>query len=130
MYEGYPYLLAEMYAYSMASAHEKLPHFQMEHYMISNTDAGGEGWPWIDALSDEEVCAPPVNGIFLPDKPLPTVMHFCQFYRAGEIGFGKRKLPRDIFSCESPLLVEPSSNLSVTDFRIRNEKVNTFNTAM
>ena len=29
VYEGYPYLLAEMYAYSMAAAHERLPHLQV-----------------------------------------------------------------------------------------------------
>ena len=29
VYEGYPYLLAEMYAYSMAAAHEALPHLQV-----------------------------------------------------------------------------------------------------
>jgi peptidyl serine alpha-galactosyltransferase len=34
VYEKYPYLLAEMYAYSMAAAHENLPHLQMEHYMV------------------------------------------------------------------------------------------------
>lgn len=55
VYEGYPYLLAEMYAYSMAAAHEKLPHFQFEHFMVSNTDAGGEGWPLIDKLDDVRI---------------------------------------------------------------------------
>ena len=34
VYEGYPYLLAEMYAYSMAAAHEKLPHLRMDQYMV------------------------------------------------------------------------------------------------
>ncbi len=38
VYEGYPYLLAEMYAYSMAAAHEKLPHLQLWNYMVSNVD--------------------------------------------------------------------------------------------
>ena len=32
---GYPFLLAEMYAYSMAAAHENLPHLQTEHHMVS-----------------------------------------------------------------------------------------------
>ena len=35
VYEGYPELLAEMYAYSMAAAHEELPHIQLEQYMVS-----------------------------------------------------------------------------------------------
>ena len=34
VYEGYPYLLAEMYAYSMAAAHEKLPHLRMDQFMV------------------------------------------------------------------------------------------------
>lgn len=35
VYERYPNLLAEMYAYSMAAAHENLPHFQLLNYMVS-----------------------------------------------------------------------------------------------
>jgi hypothetical protein len=45
VYEDYPYLLAEMYAYSMAAAHEQLPHLQVDNYMVSSSDAGGEAWP-------------------------------------------------------------------------------------
>jgi hypothetical protein len=61
VYEGYPFLLAEMYAYSMAAAHEKLPHFQVYQHMVSNVDAGGEGWDWVDML--ENACEPPdANG--------------------------------------------------------------------
>lgn len=60
VYRGYPYLLAEMYAYSMAAAHERLPHFQLEQHMVSNIDAGDEGWPHIDAL--DKPCEPPVDG--------------------------------------------------------------------
>ena len=62
VYEGYPYLLAEMYAYSMAAAHENLPHLRMDQFMVSNTECGGEGWDWVDALDDP--CEPPdENGI-------------------------------------------------------------------
>ena len=60
VYEGYPYLLAEMYAYSMAAAHDNLPHLQLENYMVSNTDSPGEGWPLVDALDD--ACVPPDEG--------------------------------------------------------------------
>ena len=51
IYEEYPELLAEMYAYCMASAHLGLRHFKVDHLMVSNVDAGGEGWPWVDALT-------------------------------------------------------------------------------
>jgi len=121
VYEGYPHLLAEMYAYSMGAAHERLPHLQVDHYMVSNTDAGGEGWQWVDLL--EDVCAPPQNGIYFPGKPLPTFAHHCQFYRAGEMGFQKRRIPHNIFSCESPLLLEPPVDLGFVDYKVNDAKV-------
>ena len=93
VFEKYPYLLAEMYAYSMAAAHEELPHFQMYNYMVSDVEAGAEGWSFIDALDD--VCAPPVDGIFFPGEALPNVVHYCQTYRVGGIGWTKR----DVSSC-------------------------------
>jgi hypothetical protein len=65
VYEKYPSLLAEMYAYSMAAAHVDLPHFTMESLMVSNVHAGDEGWKWIDMLEDN-VCEPPVDGVFYP----------------------------------------------------------------
>ena len=49
-----PDLLAEMYAYSIAAAHEYLPHFTMMHYMVSNTQMRDEeGWKWVDDLGDD-----------------------------------------------------------------------------
>ncbi len=76
-----------MYAYSMAAAHEKLPHLQVDHYMVSNVEAGGEGWPWVDELP--EVCVPPEEDLvnnkvtYYPGLPVPSVVHFCQSFRAG-----------------------------------------------
>eukprot|EP01035_Chromulina_nebulosa_P018906 gene18906-24709_t len=55
VYEKYPELLAEMYAYSMAAAHENLPHTILTSYMISNTDMDEEGWKYIDELKDDEL---------------------------------------------------------------------------
>lgn len=110
-----------MYAYSMAAAHEKLPHLQMENYMVSNVDSPGEGWPHIDTL--EDVCASPTNGIYQDGRPLPTVVHFCQSYRAGDLGFQKRRVPKDIFTCESPMFVEPPAKLVDSSFIIKNSKV-------
>lgn len=52
VYEGFPDLLAEMYAYSMAAAHEQLPHLRMDHFMVSNIDMdAGEG-AWLMHLHD------------------------------------------------------------------------------
>lgn len=121
VYEGYPYLLAEMYAYSMGAAHQKLPHVQLWNYMVSNVDSHDEGWKWIDAL--DEVCAAPINGVFYPEHPMPTVVHYCQSYRAGEIGFMKRTAPRNMFSCESPMFKEPELGAGNLNYRVRQGKV-------
>ena len=90
VFDGYPHLLAEMYAYSMAAAHEKLPHLQMQNYMVSNTDSYGEGWIFIDRLKDP--CAPSVDGIYQPNELLPNLLHYCQNFRAGTYGFAKRQV--------------------------------------
>jgi hypothetical protein len=111
-----------MYAYSMAAAHEELPHLQLDHYMVSNVESGGEGWDWIDAL--ENVCVPPnEEGIFYDGQPLPLVIHFCQTYRAGDLSYSKRQIPKDIFSCESPLLVDPPRNLADADYFYKKSEV-------
>ena len=121
VYEHYPYLLAEMYAYSMAAAHEKLPHLQFQNHMVSNTDVHpGEGWEHVDALQDS--CVPPdEHGIYYPGQNLPTVLHFCQFFRAGDFGFQKRRVPKDIFSCTSPMFKEPPADLTKAEYRIKNK---------
>jgi peptidyl serine alpha-galactosyltransferase len=122
VYEDYPYLLAEMYAYSMAAAHEKLPHLQVDHYMVSNVEAGGEGWPWVDQLT--EVCLPPnEDGEYYPNLPIPTVVHFCQTFRAGDYAFTKRRVPKNIFSCEHELLKEPPMDLGKNVYFKKKEEV-------
>ena len=127
VHKQYPELLAEMYAYSIAAAHENLPHLQLPNYMISNIhmDKKEEGWPLIDAIQD--VCALPEDGKFFPGAALPSVLHYCQTYRAGDFGWAKRR-PQllDIFSCEAPLLLEPPSNLGFLDYKIRNGEVKAF----
>jgi len=122
VYEGYPYLLAEMYAYSMAAAHERLPHLQVDHYMVSNVDSGGEGWAWIDAL-EENVCSRFDGHTHFPNRDLPTVLHFCQTYRVGDLSYTKRRVPHDLFSCESPLFVEVNPELTSSTYIIKNGKV-------
>ena len=83
------------YAYSMAGAHEELPHLRMDNYMVSNVDISqGEGWQWVDEL-----------------------------FRSREIGFQKRRLKKDIFSCEQDLLLEPPKDLGFATYMIRNGNV-------
>lgn len=117
VFAQYPYLLAEMYAYSMAAAHENLPHAQFYHYMVSNTEGGGEGWDYIDDL--DEVCGAPqvpkkgsvphmrIGGVnvehFFADKPMPVLFHYCQHFRiTDELGFYKgAHRDKDSMSCET-----------------------------
>ena len=113
VYSFYPYLLAEMYAYSMAAAHLDLPHFQMEHYMVSNTQAGAEGWPWVDQLADS--CEPAdAKGIFFPGKPTPSVLHFCQTFHLGEQSFYKGMHRDKFIDCHTaPMPSIPSGSCKI-----------------
>jgi hypothetical protein len=120
VFAQYPYLLAEMYAYSMAAAQEDLPHLQPVHHMVSNLDAGNdEGWAHVEALDD--VCTPPEDGIFFPGKPLPSVLHMCQTYVAGDLGFTKRRVSHSIFSCDHDMLLDPTAALKNVEYIIDNE---------
>lgn len=103
VFEKYPELLAEMYAYSMAAAHEELPHYIVRHQMISNIEMDEEGWSYIDPLGDN-VCDPPVEGVYYPGHVLPNVLHYCQFYRSGEFGFQKRRIKKSLFDCDGPMM--------------------------
>lgn len=132
VYAQYPELLAEMYAYSMAAAHENLPHLTMQHYMVSNTEAMDEGWPWVDALADK-TCEPAVQGppgaggqktfVYYPGRPLPTMLHYCQFFRVGEWGFQKRRVPKKLFECEGQLLGEIPRDIALTKYKNRDGEI-------
>ena len=124
VYEKYPFLLAEMYAYSLAAAHLRLPHFQMHQYMVSNAEAGDEGWSWVDSL--EDICLAPVSGTFYADRPLPTLLHYCQAFPLGDKSFYKRGQSVDMFSCgfDESKYVIPLTNAAALDAsRPINEKL-------
>ena len=54
---------------------------------------------------------------------MTTVVHFCQNYRAGELGFQKRRVPHNIFSCEAPLLVDTPADLAESTYKIKGGEV-------
>lgn len=95
--------LAEMYAMVLAVADCGIRPAMIDSLMVSNVDAGGEGWPWVDQLPKERLCDPSLlteNNI-----PLPTFLHYCQGYRhpgispnSGQL-FSKYQVPDDILSC-------------------------------
>eukprot|EP01033_Poteriospumella_lacustris_P015820 gene15820-11322_t len=124
VFEKYPALLAEMYAYSMAAAHEELPHLTVLHMMVSNIDMDEEGWVYIDKLQ-EDVCQPPdtQTKLFYAEHVLPTVLHFCQFYRIGEYGFQKRRLRKMMFECNAPLMAIPPANISTVRYKNRDGEI-------
>jgi len=78
----------------------------------------------------EDVCVPPdENGIYYKDLPMPNVIHFCQTFRAGEVSFMKRRVPHDLFTCESPMLIDVPKNLAASDYRIKDNKKESVNNA-
>jgi hypothetical protein len=109
----FPELMAEMYAFSIASAHLELPHQLVGSLMISDTYVdGGEGWKSIDALPADNVCDYAMNNRSNSHTKLPSLLHFCQRYGVGDKAFfAKKKLPKDFFTCESPLIEEPSMDI-------------------
>lgn len=119
VHKQYPNLLAEMFGFCLAAAHYELPHQRLDSLMVSAVDMnGGEGWEMVDKIPAEEVCGFAAH----PDHSkyaVPNVVHFCQRYGTGKYFFGKRKVPHDIFTCESPLmLLPPPDSAAKYDYRI------------
>lgn len=124
----YPYLLAEMFAYCIAAAHLNLPHQLIDHLMVSNTQVGGEGWNFVDNLTknvgSNHVCEimtnTDVDSLHSPAStvPLPTVIHYCQRYIIGQWFFGKRRVPKNYFTCDHPLLKVPPMDLDEIEYKI------------
>jgi len=109
VHSEFPHLLAEMYAFCIAAAHAKLPFQIVTSLMASDTGSvRGEGWPLIMIIEDDKICSPSV----MEDEVLPSVLHYCQRYMVGKYFFGKRKMPKSIFTCESPLLAVPPMDIS------------------
>lgn len=109
----YPHLLAEMYAFCIAAAHLNLRHQLIDSLMASNPGTGGEAWPLVDKIPPEEMCDFGKNANH-EKYALPSVVHLCQRYSVGDDWFfGKRKIPHDIYACETPLFIEPPSDIAI-----------------
>jgi hypothetical protein len=107
VHDQYPFLLAEMFAYCLSAAHQRLSHQTAISFMVSDTGANDEGWiDYIDKFDETNVCSKH------DPKDLPNVLHFCQRYALGDYFFGKYRLPKDFLTCEHPLLLEPPSNIA------------------
>lgn len=118
VHKQYPYLLAEMFAYSISAAHLNLPHQPIESLMISATHIGIEGWKWIDDIPLDNVCSYDSS-----TTNLPYVFHYCQRYIIKDILFAKRK-PKlhKFFTCESPLFKEVDfDDVKHLDYKMKQE---------
>jgi len=112
VHKEYPHLLAEMFAFCIAAAHLKLPHQLIDSLMISNAGAGGEGWPFVKELPQEETCAFAKN-VDHDKYPVPSVIHYCQRYFIGEEWFfAKRAMDKDFFNCGKPLMELPPDDVA------------------
>lgn len=86
--------------------------------MISDVTAKCEGWSLVDSIPPSETCSFARN-IDRDKFPVPSVVHLCQRYGVGKDWFfAKRRIPSDIYDCETPLFAEPPLDLATTyDFK-------------
>jgi len=133
VYAEHPHLMAEMYAFSIAAAHLELPHRLMKSMMMSDSNVEAEGWKMFeDEVGAEEMCrfgkgiakdgsegGMVVEEVGGKKLSVANVIHHCQRYMLGKWFFGKRRVPKDFFSCEKPLLLTPPDDLGILyDYRI------------
>ena len=81
--------------------------------MVSDPDSIGEGWGEIDELPLEEACSTAAS-FYKQGKNLktPNVLHFCQRYGLGEWVWAKMRFTSKFFTCTSPLLKHPPSDIA------------------
>lgn len=106
VYEQYPHLLAEMYAFCMAIANLQLAFTLLSNYMISSptTQSPTEGWTWVLEQQNQRqdyICG---RNEFSRKQPIytPTVLHYCQNYNIADYRFAKRKISHTFFQCSNP----------------------------
>jgi peptidyl serine alpha-galactosyltransferase len=88
----YPELFAEMYGFVIATVMLKLPFHMTSSIVVSTTSTTDrEGWSFVDALPDDDVCqaaihATNVNSSSLTTLPaLPIGLHYCGVYLLGKV---------------------------------------------
>lgn len=109
VHEQYPYLLSEMFAYSLAAAHLELPHQLAQSFMVSDWKEPGLELVTKNAdVQTEQMCRN------VPKETKPHVLHYCQRLALGKFIMSKHRLPDDFVgqqvSCAKPLLMEPPDN--------------------
>ena len=54
---------------------------------------------------------------------MPTLVHYCQFFRIGELGFHKRRVEESILGCDFPLMVEPPLDIGTLRYKNRDGEI-------
>ncbi|KAH9256960.1 hypothetical protein BASA81_004781 [Batrachochytrium salamandrivorans] len=100
---------ADMYAYSLAAAHNELPHATYDQYMVSSPETDGEAWPYLQHKYNKMICSNPNLGLTF----IPTFLHVAQRYDSDltPFMFHKGHVIANLLTCELPLLVQPPEDL-------------------
>ena len=111
VHSQHPYLLAEMFALTMAVANLTIPWTLLSNYMVTGAGVNSptEAWSWIDDIAAGNVTAV-CNGASTTSLPiatrdrsaiaLPTTLHYCQRYEFLDHVFAKRRVAHDFFRCD------------------------------
>ena len=102
----YPKLFAEMYGFIWATVMLKLPFALTKSIVVSTTQSSSrEGWAFVDAISEAEICEVPVKATsYHLDEPdsvapeLPTLtigLHYCKRYMLGKVS-KERSMPHHL----------------------------------
>ena len=111
VHDIHPKLFAEMYGFIFATTQLNLPFTMIKSIVVSEpTTPNREGWPYVDALPNDQVCAPP------PSAPLPIGLHYCKRYLLDKWFFSKYRLKKNYISCEAPLLTSPPVDLATRGY--------------
>ena len=114
VHEEFAQLLTEMYGYSLAAAHHRLPHTVINNMMVSDVLMNkAEGWPEIDALSTggHKCVSDLMTHPQFSNLNTPFVLHYCHPYTTfGGNMWSKHRIPHNIFTCERQLLKMPVAN--------------------
>lgn len=105
-----PGLFAEMQGFIWATYKLNLPHALIKSIVVSNPETPHrEGWAYVDALPDDEVCAPPSAS-----TKLPIGLHYCKRYALGpDFFFSKYRLKKNYLACEKNLLMPPPTDIAI-----------------
>lgn len=98
-------ILADMWAYCMASAHLGLHHVILDNYMISTWGNEDQAYPWIDKWPELSCLNPSTPKGFKS----PEFIHLASNFKAPESRewmFHKGHVPGKILACDSPLIIE------------------------